>query len=199
MLADAQKKKPATTMDDIKATFGATYREMLKEVAETLKDLKTLFPDYQGQGQGYEIAGFAWFQGWNDMISPPATAEYAVNMAHFIRDVRKDMKVPNLPFVIGQMGVDGESPNEGIRKFKDAQAAAAALLEFKGNVALVKTDVFWDKEADAVFKKGWRENMAEWNKVGSDWGFHYLGSAKTLCNIGKAMGEAMIVLCDQKK
>jgi hypothetical protein len=197
MLADAQKKKPAATMDDIKATFGATYREMLKEVADTLKDLKTLFPDYQGQG--YEIAGFAWFHGWNDMINATATAEYAVNMAHFIRDVRKDLKVPNLPFVIGQMGVDGESPNEGIRKFKDAQAAAAALPEFKGNVALVKTDVFWDKEAAAVFKKGWRENMAEWNKVGSDWGFHYLGSAKTLCKIGKAMGEAMIALCDQKK
>lgn len=31
MLADAQKKKPATTMDDIKATFGATYREMLRK------------------------------------------------------------------------------------------------------------------------------------------------------------------------
>ena len=35
-------------------------------------------------------------------------------------------------------------------------------------MALVKTDVFWDTEAEAVFKKGWRENMDEWNKVGSD-------------------------------
>jgi alpha-galactosidase len=197
MLADAQKKKPAATMDEIKATFGATYREMLKEVADTLANLKTLFPDYQGQG--YELAGVAWFQGWNDMINATATAEYAVNMAHFIRDVRKDLKAPLLPFVIGQMGVDGKSPNAGTRKFKDAQAAAAALPEFQGNVALVKTDLFWDTDAEAVFKKGWRENIEEWKKVGSDWGFHYLGSAKTYCKIGRAMGEAVVALCDQKK
>ena len=49
------------------------------------------------------------------------------------------------------------------------------VAEFKGNVALVKTDVFWDTEAEAVFKKGWRENLDEWNKVGSDYPYHYLG------------------------
>ena len=47
-----------------------------------------------------------------------------------------------------------------------------------------KTDAFWDTEAEAVFKKGWRENIDEWNKVGSDYPYHYLGSAKTLCGIG---------------
>ena len=41
------------------------------------------------------------------------------------------------------------------------------------------------------FKKGWREHIDEWNKVGSDWGYHYLGSAKTLCAIGKACAEAL--------
>lgn len=186
MLEQARKKKPETKMEEIKATFGTTYRAMLEEVAATLADLKTLFPEYDGRG--YELAGFVWFQGWNDMISDEATAEYAVNIAHFIRDVRRDLKSPNLPFVIGQMGVDGMNPNDKIKKFKEAQAAAAALPEFKGNVALVKTDQFWDTEAEAVFKKGWRQNMEEWNKVGSDWGFYYLGSAKTMTAIGKAMG-----------
>lgn len=192
MLEQAKKKKPEATLDDVKKPFGASYRAMLEEVQSTLANLKALFPDYEGQGT--ELAGFAWFQGWNDMIDDAATAEYAVNMAHFIRDVRKDLKAPALPFVIGQMGVDGDHADAKIRTFKDAQAEAAALPEFKGNVALVKTDAFWDMDAEAVFKRDWSKHMDEWNKVGSDWGYHYLGSAKTLYAIGKALGEAMLAL-----
>ena len=172
---------------------------MLQEVSDTLENLGQHFPEYHGQG--YEIAGFVWFQGWNDMINPDYTAAYAENMAHFIRDVRKDLKVPNMPFVIGQMGVDGveAKPEPNKQAFKDAQAAAAALPEFQGNVELVKTDVFWDMAADAVFRKGWRENLEEWNKVGSDYPFHYLGSVKTYSLIGKAFGEAMIELGEGQK
>jgi alpha-galactosidase len=193
MLAGRRAKTPAATMDEVKAAFGASYRAMLEEVNATLTNLKTHFPQYQGQG--YELAGFVWFQGWNDMIDDAATAEYAGNMAYFTRDVRRDLKSPALPFVIGQMGVGGvEGADAKVRKFKDAQAAAAALAEFKGNVALVKTDVHWDREAEVVYKKGWREHKAEWDTVGSDWPFHYLGSAKTMTRIGRAFGEAMLAL-----
>lgn len=193
MLSAQKAKKPSTTLEEIKAPFGASYRAMLEEVNATLANLKDLFPQYDGRG--YELAGFVWFQGWNDMINDQYTAEYADNMARFIRDVRKDLKSPKLPFVIGQMGVDGvEGANAKVRAFKAAQAAALEVAEFKGNVALVKTDVFWDTAAEAVYKKGWRQNLAEWNTVGSDYPFHYLGSAKTMCAIGKALGEAMLEL-----
>jgi hypothetical protein len=166
MLADMQKQKPEATLDDVKKTFGAAYRAMLEEVNTTLHDLKKLFPDYVGQG--YELAGFVWFQGWNDMISSVATDEYAGNLGHLIRDIRKDLKSPKLPVVVGQMGVDGENAERNVKKFKEAQAAGVDLPEFKGNVALVKTDRFWDTEAEAVYKKGWRENLEEWNHV-QDW------------------------------
>ncbi len=197
MLADQRKRKPETTLDDIQKPFGQSYREMLKEVRTTLADLKTHFPGYAGQG--YELAGFIWFQGWNDMIDARATAEYAANLTHFIRDVRKDLKVPKLPFVIGQMGVDGPNASQNVKRFKDSQAAVMEVPEFKGNVALVKTDAFWDMEADALFRKGWRENIDQWNKVGSDYPYHYLGSAKTLCRIGRALGEAVLELRGEKK
>lgn len=192
MLADVQKKKPEATLDEIKAPFGASYREMLKEVKQTLADLKKHFPD--DADRGHELAGFIWFQGWNDMINADYTAEYTVNLQHFIRDVRKDLKSPKLPFVIGQMGVDGLKANANVQKFKDAQAAVLDAEEFKGNVALVKTDVFWDTTAEAVYKKGWRENIDEWNKVGSDYPFHYLGSCHTMRDIGHALAEAAIKL-----
>jgi alpha-galactosidase len=199
MLADLrkQKGKESTTLDDVKKPFGASYRAMLGEVNGTLANLKQLFPEYDGRG--YELAGFVWFQGWNDMINADATAEYAANLAHFIRDVRKDLRSPKLPFVIGQMGVDGENPGANVKKFKEAQAAVMKLPEFKGNVALVKTDAFWDKEAEAVFKKGWREHLDEWNKVGSDYPYHYLGSVKTMIGIGRAFGEAVLELRGEKK
>ncbi len=206
MLSDAKKradkereKNPKVkepTLDEIKEPFGASYRDMLKEVQSTLKNLKQQFPGYQDQG--FELAGLVWFQGWNDMINADYTTEYTSNMAHFIRDVRRDLKAPQLPVVVAQMGVDGLNPNDNIKRFKAAQAAACELPEFQGNVALVKTDLYWDLEAEAVFKKGWRENIDEWNKVGSDYPFHYLGSPKTLCAIGKATAQAVLELRAKK-
>lgn len=199
MLAELRKRKGNgnATLDDVKKPFGASYRAMLEEVNGTLANLKKLFPEYDGRG--YEIAGFVWFQGWNDMISADATAEYAPNLAHFIRDVRKDLKAPKLPFVVGQMGVDGENAGANVKRFKEAQAAVMQRPEFKGNVALVKTDAFWDKEAEAVFKKGWREHLDEWNKLGSDYPYHYLGSVKTMLGIGRGFGEAVLDLRGEKK
>lgn len=192
-----QKGKENSTLDDVKAPFGAAYRDTLAEVNGTLADLKKHFPELANRP--VELCGFVWFQGWNDMISAEATAEYTTNLAHLIRDVRKDLKAPKLPFVIGQMGVDGPNATGGVKKFKDAQAAVMELQEFKGNVALVKTDAFWDTDAEAVFKKGWRENIDAWNKVGSDFPFHYLGSARTMSKIGRALGEAVLELRGEKK
>ena len=195
-LAEMKKKKPEATLDDVKKPYGVAYKAMIDEVHETLANLKQLFPDYAGQG--YEIDGIVWFQGWNDMINGEYTAEYTANLEHFIRDVRKDLKTPKLPFVILQMGVDGVDAGGNVKKFKAAEAAVMDVPEFKGNVALVKTDLFWDTDAAAVFKKGWRQNIDEWNKVGSDYGFHYLGSAKTMLAIGKAAAEAMLELRGEK-
>ncbi len=196
LLAAEKKRNPDAALDEVKASFGASYRAMLEEVNGTLADLKAYCPGYAGEG--YELAGFVWFQGWNDMIDAGYTAEYASNLTHLIHDVRKDLKAPGLPFVVGQMGVDGQNPAANVKRFKDAQAAATEAAEFKGNVALVKTDAFWDADADAVFKKGWRENLDEWNKVGSDYPYHYLGSVKTMCRIGRAFGEAMLDLRGEK-
>ena len=197
LLAEARKKKSETTMDEIKQPFGASYRAMLEEVTHTTANLSSVFPALAGAQP--DLAGFIWFQGWNDMINPDYTAEYASNLVHFIRDVRRDLHAPGLPFVVAQMGVDGTNANKEIQRFKAAQAEAVERAEFRGNVHLVKTDQFWDYDADAVFRRGWRENLAEWNKVGSDYPYHYLGSARTLCGIGKACAEAVLSLQTKPK
>ncbi len=197
LLESARKRDPETTIGDVRRSFGHYYRTMIREVDRALASLPELIPDYSGQG--YELAGMVWFQGWNDMISDEYTAEYAENLANLIRDVRADLHAPDLPFVIGQLGVDGpdlpERPtDEKKKRFKEAQAAPASLPEFRGNVALVRTDQYWDIEADAVFRKGWKENLVEWEKIGSDFPYHYLGSVKCYGRIGKAFGMALIEL-----
>ena len=109
---------------------------MVSEVHGCLAALGERFPGYKNQG--YEIEGFVWFQGWNDQYQD-RWLTYEKNMANFIRDVRKEFKAPNMPFVIGQMGHDGMKPDkEGSPRdyIKKAQAAVPNYPEFKGNVSL---------------------------------------------------------------
>ena len=195
MRKELQKSKPDVTLADMEKFYGATYRAMLTEIRDALDNLAEYFPGYKGQG--YEIAGFVWFSGWNDMVNYDPF--YTEHLANFIRDVRGEFKTPNLPFVIGQMGVKGMSnPGTNEANFRAAQAAVGQLPEFTGNVKVVATDPFWDHEAEAVFgevlKKGLKDHQAEWEKFGSDAIYHYLGSPKTFCAMGRAFGEAMIEL-----
>ncbi|NQT03241.1 MAG: sialate O-acetylesterase [Planctomycetes bacterium] len=192
-----KRKRPEITLDDVRDMYGKYYREMMKEINTTLNELKTRFPQYKGQG--FEIAGFVWFQGWNDMFDPDFLNNYDKHMANFIRDIRKDLKRPDLPFVIGQMGQNGpDGASEKMQIIKNAQASIELIPEFRGNTKVVKTDVFWDKKA-AVLVKNWKEHIDEWNKVGSDYGYHYLGSAITFSKIGRAFGQAMLELMGAKK
>jgi hypothetical protein len=149
------------------AATGVYYRLMVEHVKKVLADPKRVVPDYD-PAQGYEIAGFAWLQGWNDLVDsdvypqrnkPGGYAAYSEVMAHFIRDVRKDFHAPKMPFVIGVLGVDGAKPNAGIVEFRKAMAAPAVLPEFKGNVAAVETAPFWSEELGAIDKK--REKVSQ--------------------------------------
>jgi alpha-galactosidase len=125
-------------------------------------------PDYDPK-QGYELAGFVWFQGFNDMIDdwsyrdrmqPGGYAEYRRLLAQFIRDLRTDLSAPRMPFVIGVMGIGGIK--EGVKppqsNFRQAQAAPTMLPEFKGNVTAVQTALFWDDDLDALQQRMERFN-----------------------------------------
>lgn len=186
-----KRDNPMPTMDEIKSKYGLSYREMMKEVQETLKNRDELFPELKGRE--LKIAGFVWFQGWNDQYGG-AEAEYASNMTHFIRDIRKDFGVPKLPVVIGVMGQNGSKESQGAMKvIQDAQIGMEAVEGFQGNVKAVRTDVLIDKAAEALYPD-WKKDISAWEKVGSDHGYHYLGSAIWFNRMGGAFGEAMLEL-----
>ena len=152
---------------------GKYYRETISLTKAALANLKDLVPGSDGR---YELVGFGWHQGWNDRIDDKFNAEYEANMAHFIRDVRKDLGVPNLPFVIAETGMEGpEEKHPRALSLMKAQAAVAEHREFKGNVAFVKTQAFWRPAEVSPSKQG----------------FHWNTNAETNYLIGEAMGEAM--------
>ncbi|MBW1792670.1 MAG: hypothetical protein JRJ14_10530, partial [Deltaproteobacteria bacterium] len=57
-------------MEQVKAekaeATGKYYRLMMEHVKKVLADPKRVCPAYD-EKDGYEIAGFVWFQAWNDM------------------------------------------------------------------------------------------------------------------------------------
>ena len=107
---------------------------MIDHVQKVLKDIKRVVPDYDPK-QGYELAGFVWFQGFNDLVDgwtyheqmkPGGYDLYAELLGHLIRDVRKDLSAPKMPFVIGVMGIGGEKEGKKAPQmhFRQAQAQA---------------------------------------------------------------------------
>ncbi|MCE9520451.1 MAG: sialate O-acetylesterase [Verrucomicrobia bacterium] len=140
---------------------GVYYRLMIEHVKKVLGDVKRVCPSYD-PAQGYELSGFIWLQGWNDMCDshvypnssqPGGYDLYSELLAHFIRDVRKDLVAPKLPFVIGVMGVGGTKPNAGMTIFREAMTAPSLLPEFQGNVVAVQTAPFWSMELGAIDDK----------------------------------------------
>ncbi len=169
------EKNDAALVQD-PAILGKYYRETLALTKAALTQVKTLVPGSDGK---YEIVGFGWHQGWNDRVTQTFNDEYEKNMAHFIRDIRRDLGVPKLPFVIGEtgMGADADSHPRAV-SLRRAQAAVVEYPKFKGNVAFVGTKSFWrEKEVSP-----------------SSQGYHWNTNAETYWLIGEAMGHAMLKL-----
>jgi alpha-galactosidase len=149
---------------------GVAYRAMVAHVQAVLDRIDKEVPFYDRQG-GYELAGVAWLQGWNDMVDgtvypergqPGGYDEYSKLLAQWIRDVRRDLGVPNLPVVIGVMGVGGPTALYDAEQkryaaihqtFRDAMAAPASLPEFQGRVIALRTEAYWDLELSGVVQR----------------------------------------------
>lgn len=157
---------------------GPYYTKMLADVAATLANIKTEFPTLADRK--VELAGFVWYQGWNDGIDPKkAVPEYEQNLVNLINDVRKDLKADKLPVVVGELTgpwVDAPPQWTALRK---AQAAVAERPEFKGNVVFVSTREFVRTAKESP-------NPGH--------GHHEFGNAETYFLVGDALGKGMLGL-----
>ena len=158
-----QDKNIAEIRTEKHKASGKYYRLMLEHVRATLDSIDSTYPDYDSDA-GYELAGMVWFQGWNDMVDSGVYPhrdqqggydQYSLLLAEFIRDVRRDLNSPKLPFVIGVMGVGGPTSEydkdqqrhkKVHQNFREAMVAPAKMPEFKGNVKAMLTETFWDQQ-----------------------------------------------------
>ena len=162
---------------------GFQYSEILRHVKEITSNLKKYYPSYSGKG--YEVVGFGWHQGWNDRINQNAVDVYEKNMENFIKDIRKDLGIEKLPFVIANTGMGGwdivGSYKKKVEKLMADQLALGdpeKYPEFKGNVSGVETRDF--------------QRTREESPSGQS--YHWYRNWETLYLIGKGMGDSMVEL-----
>ena len=157
---------------------GPYYTLMVADVRKALENLKAEFPVYADQG--HELAGFVWYQGWNDGVDPKkAIPEYEQNLVNLIKDIRKEFKSPKLPVVIGELTGPWVNAPKDWDTLRKAQAAAANKPEFQGNVLFVETHDFVRKPEESP-------NPGH--------GHHEFGNAETYFLVGDALGKGMVKL-----
>ena len=185
-----EKEKESDKPDEILANAGLNYRMMNEEVHKVLDDLPNHHPAYNAD-DGFEIAGFVWFQGFNDQFAPEFRDNYKDNMIAFIADVRKEYASPNLPFVIGVLGTPVTEEKIAENQVSVGQRQAAQELGVENHVTSVESYKEYSHYSNQVFQKGWPEHYHEWDTVGSDRPYHYLGSGAFFVRLGDAFANAM--------
>ena len=154
-------------------TVGPYYTGMVGRVHQVLNNLGAYFPGYTGGG--YEIVGFGWHQGWNDLGE--ATAVYETNLVNLIKDIRTEFGVPDLRVSIGNTGMaNGAGGTVLVAQMNVANPALHP--EFAGTVATVDTRPF---------------DYGQLLGMGTE-GYHWFWNAESYFNIGESMGLAMMAL-----
>ena len=147
---------------------GPFYRQMITEIRAALETLGD---------REHEICGFVWMQGWNDMVSKEATAEYASNLPLLAKDIRAEFKLPDLPIVVGELGNGGPAKaGSGMEKFRAAQKSGTAAIP---GAVFVPTSQF-ARPAELSPNTGH--------------GHHWFGNAESYFLVGDALGKAMVEL-----
>jgi hypothetical protein len=174
-----ENKDNAELESEYAERHGKYYRMMIEHTKSVLSDIKKVYPGYDAS-QGYEVAGFLWFQGENDFGEkdsypqsgePGGFSEYSRLVACLIRDIRKELKTPEMNAVIGILGFNGELETKRFRQiepehipwlrdFRRAMAAPAEMPEFKGHVAAVSTEEFWEPELEELQGR-WKQVKAK--------------------------------------
>jgi len=178
--------RPPSAVQERGGEVGFYYEQMFTELSDVLANIGDYVPGYTGQG--YEFKGFGWHQGWNDRVDQSAVNEYEDNLVDFINDVRSELGIAELPFVVANTGIGGPS---------EANTRALALMQAQLNVG---DDTLYPEFADNVAsidtRPFWRDASVSPITSGNQ-GFHWNQNGETLFLIGEAMGEEMMNLVSQ--
>ena len=160
---------------------GKQYDTDTGNAKEVLANLSKYYPEYKGQG--YEVAGFVFWQGHKDQNAAHAS-RYEQNLVHFIKTLRKDFEAPKANFVLATIAFDGEKLKSHGLTVAEAQLAVdgkkGKYKEFKGNVRTIEARPLWRESDVSPNNKGYNHN------------------AETYMEVGDALGRAMAELTEGK-
>lgn len=165
---------------------GASYTQMIQTIKQVTQNLESEFPDIEAAN--YELTAFAWFQGWNDGASDLYLNEYESNLHHLIQDIRRDLDVPELPFVVASSGHGGftTSDDQWVRSLQDIVSVAQEAVGcndslYGGHVGFVDSKPFYQS--------------ASASPVSSI--HHFNENAWTYLNLGKSLGDEIILTINE--
>lgn len=160
---------------------GRQYDADVAHAKSVLSNLANYYPEYQGQG--YEVAGFVWWQGHKDQNAALA-GRYEQNLVHLIKSLRKDFAAPQAKFVLAT-GCGNPGTESFGKQIAEAQLAvhgeSGKYPEFKGNVAAIDTRDLWRNADQSPVNQG----------------HHYNHNAETYYETGERLGRAMAKLLEQ--
>jgi hypothetical protein len=179
-------------LDEADWSPGSTFGPVTN-VTDVLDNFAARYP--QWANQGFEIAGFVWWQGWNDGLSYTATYanRYETNLGRFIKQIRQYYQnrypgkiATNAPFVLATCGFEGWD-SAYTNQYPTRAAVINAQLavsntnkypEFVGNVKTIESRGYWRDVASSPQNQG----------------YHYNRNSETYMLVGDALGRAMIDL-----
>ena len=162
---------------------GKQYDDYTQAIHGVLNNFDTLYPQFKDQG--YEIAGFVWWQGHKDQ-NPVHASRYEQNLTNLIKAWRQEFKAPDAKWVSATIAFGGWELAEPGLSIANAQLAVSGDSgkhpEFKGNVKTIEARDFWRSLADSP----------------TGTGYHYNHNAETYMLTGDALGRAMVELMGGK-
>jgi len=192
-ISDAAHTSSAATEPGVGADWD-TYWDLhsVVNVVDILDNFAAEYP--QWAAQGFQIAGFAWFQGHKDGgeqgsgTAGLAATRYETNLVNLIdamRDYYEDrypgQVTPDAPFVVATCGFSGGNwtPGSSADTIWNAQMAVgdpAQHSQYAGTVSSVDTTNYWRDASESPTSTG----------------YHYNHNAETYLLVGDALGRAMV-------
>jgi len=159
--------RPPSAVQRAGGEVGPLYTRMIRRFHNMLANREEAFGAFKGHP--VELAGFVWFQGENDCCAKDESGKgywehYEPNLRDLIRDVRRDVGVPDLPVLIIQIndGCWDGLPNRG----------GTVLRPIQQKVAESTPHATWIQTCDL------------------DSGYHY--DSPSHITIGRRAGEALL-------
>jgi alpha-galactosidase len=158
---------------------GKQYDEYTGSIHHLLDNFAEIYPQYADQG--YQIAGFVWWQGHKDQNEIHASL-YARNFANLVKAWGKEFNAPDAPWVLATIAFEGWNLSGPGKKVAEAQLSvdgdAGVFPEHKGKVKTIEARDFWRDPGESPKNQG----------------YHYNHNGETYFLVGDALGRAMVEL-----